>query len=113
MGAETMKPRIELDKTTNVAFFDVEEAAQDAVIRVESVSDVLGLKCEVLVRVDIKNKIVLGLVIEDFRAFKREVRMKYLAWRVEKLIDLLICRVKSGFNFESASNDGRLLTATR
>lgn len=106
-----MKPRIELDKTTDVAFFDVEETAEDAVIRVKSVSDVLGLKCEVLVRFDIKNKVVLGLVIEDFKAFKREIRMKYLAWRVEMLIDLLICRVQSGFRFEHVASDRRLLTA--
>ena len=106
-----MKPHIETDKATNVAYFDVEEAPEDAVIRVKSASDVLGLKCEVLVRVDIKNKIVLGLVIEDFRAFKREIRMKYLAWRVEKLIDLLICRVKSGFNFDPSTNDSHLLAA--
>ena len=108
-----MKPRIELDKTTNVAYFDVEEAAEDAVIRVESASDVLGLKCEVLVRVDVKNKKVLGVVIEDFRAFKREIRIKYLAWRVEKLIDLLICRVTSCFKFETSTNDGHLLAAAR
>jgi len=106
-----MKPHFELDKTTNVAYFDVEEAAEDAVIRVKSASDVLGLKCEVLVRLDIKNKRVLGLVIEDFRAFKREIRIKYLAWHVEKLIDLLICRVKNGFNFEPSTNDSHLLAA--
>jgi len=106
-----MKSHIEIDKATNVAYFDVEEAAEDAVIRVKSTSDVLGLKCEVLVRVDIKNKRVLGIVIEDFRAFKREIRMKYLAWRVEKLIDLLICRVKSGFNFEPSNKDSHLLAA--
>jgi len=108
-----MNPRIELDKTTNVAFFDVEEAADDAVIRVQSVSDVLGLKCEVLVRLDIKNKLVLGLEIQDFRAFKRELRMKYLAWRVEKMIDLLLCQVKGSFNFGSSPDSKRLLAAMR
>ena len=40
-------PRIEHDKTTDVAFCDVEEAAEDAVIRVQSVSDVLGLKLNI------------------------------------------------------------------
>ena len=71
-------PRIEHDKTTDVAFCDVEEAAEDAVIRVQSVSDVLGLKCEVLVRLDIKNRRVLGLEIQDFSSFKRELRIREL-----------------------------------
>lgn len=108
-----MNPRIELDKTTNVAFFDVEDAAEDAVIRVQSVSDVLGLKCEVLVRLDIKNKRVLGLEIQDFSSFKRELRMKYLALRVEKMIDLLLCQVKSAFNFEYSRDNRHLLAAAR
>jgi len=108
-----MDPRIELDKTTNVAFFDVEDAAEDAVIRVQSVSDVLGLKCEVLVRLDIKNRRVLGLEIQDFSSFKRELRMKYLAWHVEKMINLLLCQVKSAFNCESSPDSSHLLVAAR
>ncbi len=108
-----MNPRFEIDKKTNVAYFDVEEASQDAVIRVKSASDVLGLKCEVLVRLDVKNKIVLGLIIEDYKEFKREIRIKYLAWHVERLIDLLVCQIKSTFTFDSSPNDSHLLAPAR
>jgi hypothetical protein len=113
MGEQIMNPHIEHDKTTNVAFFDVEEAAEDAVIRVQSVSEVLGLKCEVLVRLDIKNRRVLGLEIQDFSSFKRELRIKYLAWRVEKMIDLLLCQVKGSFHFDSSPDSRHLLAVTR
>lgn len=108
-----MTPNMEIDKTTNVAFLDVEEAAADAVIRVQSVSEILGLKSEVLVRLDVKNRRVLGLMIQDFKAFKREIRVKYLAWRVEKLIELLLCTVKSTFSFERSTDDSHLLAPAR
>ena len=108
-----MNPHIEIDRTTNVAYFDVEDAAEDAVIRVQSVSEVLGLKSEILARFDIKNKKFLGLVIEDYKAFSREIRIKYLAFRVERLIDLLMYRVRSAFTIESSSHGSHLLLITR
>lgn len=93
-----MKPRIEIDKATNVAYFDVfdpQEERPDAKIRVFSVSDRLGFRSQVLARVDVENAEFLGLVIEDYKAFSREIRTKYLAWRVEKLIELILCTVKN------------------
>lgn len=104
-----MNSNFEIDKATNVAYLDLEEAAQDAIIRVHSVSEALSLKCEVLVRLDIKNKLVLGLIIEDYGAFKREVRWKYLAWRVEKLVELLADRVKSTCQFDHPATDSHAL----
>jgi hypothetical protein len=56
---------------------------------------------------------VLGLEIQDFSSFKRELRMKYLAWHVEKMINLLLCQVKSAFNFESSPDSSHLLVAAR
>lgn len=89
-----MKPNFELDKNTDVAFLDVEEAAPNAKIRMIDVSDRLGLRSQVMARVDIENKVVLGLMIEDYRAFRREIRMKYVAWHVERIMELIVASVR-------------------
>ena len=89
-----MTPSLEVDKNTNVAFLDVEEAAENAKIRMVEVSDKLGLRCQVMARVDIENNLVLGLMIGDYKAFRREIRLKYFAWRVERITELLAYSVK-------------------
>jgi len=90
-----MTAHLVIDKNTDVAFIDVTEAAENAVIRVMSVSDLLGLKSEITARFDAQNGTLLGLTIEDYSAFRREITMKYMAFRIGKIIDLLICSVKA------------------
>jgi len=97
-----MKPHVEIDKNTNVAFLDAVEAAPNAKIRMMPVSDQLGFRSQVVARVDIENNVFLGLVIEDYKAFRREIRMKYFAWRVEQIMVLLLCTVRGIVNQESA-----------
>jgi hypothetical protein len=107
-----MTPRIEIDKVTNVAYFDVsdpKDERQNAKVTMVSVSDRLGLRSEVLARLDVENNEVLGLVIEDYKAFTREIRMKYLAWRVEKLVELIFCSVRSIVGQENTPNRPRFL----
>ena len=88
-----MKPELVHDKTTDVAFIDFFEAKADSRIRVIDVSDDLGLKSQVLARVDQQGN-VLGVVIEDFSAFRREVRLKYAAFAVDKIIELIVTTVR-------------------
>jgi hypothetical protein len=104
MGEKAMKTRVEIDKATNVAYFDVCDPANeptDTRVRMVSVSSQLGLRSQVMARVDADRGVFLGLVVEDYKAFTREIRVKYLAWRVEKLVELLLCTVKS-----IVANDG-------
>lgn len=89
-----MTSQFTLDKNTNVAFIDVSEAAPNARIEVISVSDLLGLRSQVRARIDAENEVVLGLIIEDYPAFRRELRVKYVAIRVNRIIDLIVCSVR-------------------
>jgi ribosomal 50S subunit-associated protein YjgA (DUF615 family) len=51
------------------------------------------LKTQVLARVTVDGQL-LGLIIQDYRRFKREVRRKYLAFAVERLLDLIVSKVR-------------------
>ena len=102
-----MTPHFEIDKNTNVAFLDVSEPSENATIRVIEVSEKIGLKSRVLARVDIENKIVLGLVVEDYSAFRREIRLKYFAWRVERITELLLCSIR-GIVSQQTTDDHQL-----
>ena len=99
-----MKPTFQVDETTNVAFLDVAEALDNAKIRMISVSEFLGLKSQLLARIDTENEVVLGLVIEDYKAFRREIRVKYLAWHVERITELLLCKIRTILNEQKESN---------
>jgi len=104
-----MKPELHIDKNTNVAFLDASEPAPNAKIRTFSVSDKLGLRSELLARVDVENGILLGLVIEDYKAFRKEIRVKYVAWHVERITELMLCSVRAIVSKE-ASHDHSLAT---
>lgn len=99
-----MTHHFEINKSTNVAFLDVEEAAANAVIRVVHVSEMMGLRSQVQARVDMENRVVLGLIIEDYKIFRREVRMKYLAWHIERVTELLLCSIKSMVSKQSSDD---------
>jgi len=95
MGEKIMTSQFTIDKNTNVAFIDVSEAAPNARIEVISVSDLLGLRSQVRARIDSENEVLLGLIVEDYSAFRREIMVKYVAFRVSKIIDLLVCSVSA------------------
>ncbi len=86
------------DRNTDVAFIDVTEEAPTTRVRVIDVTDELGLRSQVLARID-ENGVFLGLVIEDYSAFKREVMRKYIAFRIEKLLELIIGKVKASLPY--------------
>jgi hypothetical protein len=116
MGEKAMKPRIEIDRATNVAYFDVCDPAEepaDSDIRVFSVSDKLGLHSQVLARVDVSRGVFLGMIIQDYKSFSREIRRKYLAWRIERLVELILCTVKSIVSNENPTEHRGLAAAAR
>ena len=81
------------DKNTDVAFIDVCDTPNNSHITVVDVSDQLGLKSLVQARVD-ENGNLLGLMIEDYSAFRREVRRKYVSLAVDRIINLIVTTVK-------------------
>lgn len=83
------------DKVTDVGFIDVAEASKDATIRVIDVTDDLGLKNQVLARIDVKNDVFLGIMVEDYPAFRRELHRKYVALKIEEIIDLMLGKLKA------------------
>lgn len=89
-----MNPKVSYDRTTDVAFVDVcEMPSRDVRIDVIDVTNILGLKTQILARMTEDGQ-VLGLIIQNYRAFKREVRIKYLAFAVERLLDLMLSKVR-------------------
>ncbi len=106
-----MKSQFHIDKNTNVAFLDAAEAPKNAKIRRIAVSDQLGLRSQGMARVDIENDIFLGLMIENYAAFRREIRIKYLAWRLERILELLLCSVRGIVSQETAHGRHRLAPA--
>jgi hypothetical protein len=89
-----MKVDLHHNRETDVAYVDVcAELPRNARIDVIDVTQKLGLKTQVLARMD-ENGELLGLVIQNYPAFKRELRRKYLAFAVERLLDLLISKVR-------------------
>ena len=96
MGEKAMNFEIKFshDRTTDVAFVDAcEKPAEHIRIDVVDVTERLGLKTQVLARISEDGQ-VLGLIIQDYTRFKREVRVKYLAFAVERLLDLILSRVR-------------------
>jgi len=86
------------NRETDVAYVDVCPPVHPEVrVSVMDVTERLGLKTQVLARVTEDGEL-LGLIIEDYSAFKREVRIKYLAFAVERLLDLLISKVRDAMS---------------
>ena len=99
-----MKADVHHNRETDVAYVDVcADIPHGTRVDVLDVTQQLGLKTQVLARIDQNGKL-LGLVIQDYPAFKRELRRKYLALAVEKLLDLLISKVR---DFTSRPEDCR------
>ena len=93
-GEKAMKAALHHNRETDVAYVDVcLEIPHNLRIDVVDVTETLGLKTQVLARVD-ENGRLLGLVIQNYPAFRRELRRKYLALAVERLLDLLISKVR-------------------
>lgn len=89
-----MKTDLHHDKDTDVAYVDVCALPPSGVrIDVVDVTEELGFKSQVLARVDEDGKL-LGLIIGNYSAFKRELRRKYLALAVEKILDLIVIKVR-------------------
>lgn len=94
MGKIAMKIHLEHDRATDVAFVDICETREGANIEVLDVTECLGLKCQVLARIDSETGNMLGLIIQNYGSFRREIRVKYVALAVDRIIDLIVGKVK-------------------
>lgn len=108
-----MTPHVTIttDKNTGVAYVDVAESRQDARIVVVSISERLGLRSEITARIEADSGKLLGLIVEDYSAFRREIMIKYVAFRVEKIVDLIVCSVKASLAVSEQSDNTRLVHA--
>jgi hypothetical protein len=84
------------NKTTDMAFVDILPTPTEGKIKVVDVSDILGIGTTVLGRFD-EDGNLLGLTIENYKHFRRELMRKYLALAVDRIIGLLVDRVKNAF----------------
>jgi hypothetical protein len=86
------------DKVTDVGFIDIAEAPKGSSIRVIDVTDELGLKNQVMARIDITNDVFLGIMVEDYPAFRRELHRKYVALKIEEIITLILGKLKASLS---------------
>jgi hypothetical protein len=87
---------VHVNKTTDMAFVDILPAPTGGKIAVIDVSEILGIGTTVLGRFD-EDGNLLGLTIENYKHFRRELMRKYLALAVDRIIGLLVDRVKNAF----------------
>ena len=92
---ETQEMTLHHNKTTDMAFVDILPTPTGK-IDVIDVSSTLGIGTTVLARFDEDGNLI-GLIIENYRHFRREVMRKYLALAVDRIIGLLVDRVRSAF----------------
>jgi len=97
MNHTELSPEITLhhNKTTDVAFVDLLPRPEGR-IDVIDVSETLGVGTTVLARFDSEGNLV-GLTIENYKHFRREVMRRYLALAVDRIIGLMVDRVRSTF----------------
>lgn len=91
-----MSIKVDHNKDTDVAFVDVCEAPQGVRICVVDVTEAIGFRTQVLARVDEDNQELLGLIIEDYPAFRRELMLKYQTARVKAVLETLVRTLKAG-----------------
>ena len=100
-----MTMTVNYDKVTGVAFVDVCANETAARVRIIDVSSELDLSCEVLARIDEQSGQLLGLIIEDYSAFKREVMKKYVAFAAERMMELIVSRVREALGTLSGQRE--------
>jgi hypothetical protein len=91
------------NKTTDMAFIDILPTPKEGKISVIDVSDILGIGTTVLGRFDEEGNL-LGLTVENYKDFRRKLMRKYLALAVDRIIGLLVDRVKSAFSNQHATH---------
>jgi hypothetical protein len=83
-----MKTELHVNKETNVAYVDICPLPSEGQVHVADITDLVGVKTQVLARTSDDGQL-LGLIIDDYKAFKRELERKYRASAVELLLDLI------------------------
>ena len=99
-----MKISLHHNKTTDVAFIDILPMTSEGRIDVVDVTQSLGIETTVLGRFD-ENGNLLGLTIENYKRFRREIMRKYLSFAVERIIGLLVDRVKNAFSNQNSTHN--------
>jgi hypothetical protein len=92
------------NKTTDMAFIDILPTPAEGKIEVIDVSDIIGIGTTVLARFDEQGNL-LGLTIENYKHFRRELMRQYLALAVDRIIVLLVDRVRGAFSNQNNTHD--------
>jgi hypothetical protein len=95
---------VQHNKTTDMAFVDIAPTPKEGKIEVIDVSNILGIGTTVLARFDEEGNL-LGLTIENYRDFRRKLMRKYLALAVDRIIGLLVEKVKNAFPSQHHGHD--------
>ena len=87
-----------------MAFIDILPTPQEGKVEVIDVSDIIGIGTTVLARFDERGNL-LGLTIENYKHFRRKLMRQYMALAVDRIIELLVHRVRGAFSNQHPSHD--------
>jgi hypothetical protein len=91
METKEMMVRLRHEAHTDVMYADLCSPAVDADVQVIDIGSPFSFpEGQVLVRFDDKNEIVLGLIIHDYRSFRRRLVWKYRMASVARGIQFLV-----------------------
>lgn len=94
--AETLNFQMEHEPHTDVMHVDMCTPAPSARIDVIEVGEAIGFPGQIVARVDLEKRIVYGVTIQRYSAFRRGVFWKYHMASVQSALQLLIKSLCAG-----------------
>lgn len=114
METNELKVHLQHESHTDVMYADLCSPASDADIEVIDIGIPFSFpEGQVLARFDNKNVVVLGLIIHDYRSFRRRLIWKYRVTSVARGIQFLINAARLSMQHDPPSSRSKAVLAAR
>lgn len=100
--------KMEYDNLTDVMHVDVCLPSGDTRVDVLDVGECLGFPGQVVLRVNLDNKIIYGLTIQRFSAFKRTLLWRYRMASIQRALLLLLNTLRVGLWIDHGNRHAHL-----
>jgi hypothetical protein len=104
-GASDLANQVKMayDKPTDVMHVDLGFPSETDRVEVLDVGDCLGFPGQIVARVDLENRIVYGLTIQRFSAFKRTLLWRYRMVSIQRALLFLLTSLGVGLWIDRGS----------
>lgn len=86
------------EKHTDVAHVDLASPIPGSVVDAVDVGDDLGFPGQIVARLDRNHNVLLGVSIQNFSSFKKELRLEYGISSPQRALRLLINSLRAGMH---------------